>query len=413
MSSDAPAENPNVAAARVVEKEMDILDPEFIKNRNLTEEQQARISELQQEIDDIWSKPGNYKVDEDGWKTMPIFMDREITDEDIANNHDLATLQNIKFEDADPVERAQNLKEQGNKMLIMSMNPEQTNFKNFARSALRFYAEALQVQCGDKKLTAVIYSNRSMANFILGNFGHGIEDAQKCVVLDRNFTKGYYRGAKCAEKIRKFELARQLIAYGMKTDPAPSDVAVNEFNALLALVKQNEEQSAKKEKKAKVAVRADAADTSHIRRKLQNEGITCGLRPEVASDQWAQLRVHKPYFDGTGLLHVPILIMWDEYNQTDFAQDVASDAALGDLIEEMMPCPWDDKGRYQVVDGMCVYFKIDDGVAMPKYYRVDPDWQILEIMRTKTYVLPALVGCFHVVPEGSELLKEITFEKNQ
>jgi tetratricopeptide (TPR) repeat protein len=393
-------------------QEVDILDPAFLGSRNLTQEQQTRIAELQAEIEAIWSKPGNYKIDDEAWKKMPLFMEN-VTEDDIEAIPDLAALQNVKYEDVNPLEKAETCKAQGNKMLLMSLNPDQVNFKNVARAAVHSYNEAIACNCGDRKLTSQVYANRSMANFVLENYGHGLEDAQKAIVLDKNYTKAYYRGAKCAERIRKFDTARQLVEYGLKTNPPPGETAVQEFQAVLAAVKEGEELAAGREKKNKIQARSAAADSNFIVRKLTSAGINVGNRSEVSSDQWAQQRAHKPYFDETGVLHVPILILYDEYQQSDFAQDVACDTPLGDLIESMLPCPWDDKGRYQMIEGLTVFYKIDDGVAMPKYYRVDPDWQIFEILRTKTYLMPSLVPTFHVVPEGSEFLADIAFEETR
>lgn len=389
-----------------VEREVDVFDPELMKAHNLTPEQQGRITELQNEIEAIWSKKGDYKVDDEAWRTMPLFMEK-ISEEDVERNEILAALQHLKYEEADPREKAEQAKEQGNKMLIMSLNPDQVNAKNFARSATRFYAEGLAVKCADRKLNAQMYGNRSMAQYLLENYGHGLEDAQKAILLDRDYTKAYYRGAKCAERIRKFALARELVDFGRRTVPPPSEQAVKEFDALIEAIKQGEEILANKEKKDRIKTRSAAADSSAIVRKMQTVGVQVGTKAEMSSEQWAQLRQNKPYFDDTGVLHVPLLLLYDEYSQTDFAQDVATDVAIGDIVEDMLPPPWDDKGRYQLVEGLVIFYKIDDGVAMPKYFRVDPDWQLFEVLRTATYVMPGLVPTFHIVPRDSPILAEI------
>jgi hypothetical protein len=345
-------------------------------------------------------------VDDDAWQQMPLFMNN-ITEADIEKNEVLAALQHLKYEEEDPREKAEQAKEQGNKMLIMSLNPEQVNAKNFARSAVRFYTEGLSHRCDDRKLTAQMYANRSMAQFLLDNFGHGLEDAQKAVLLDREYTKAYYRGAKCAERVRKYAVARELIEYGLKTTPPPGEVALKEFEVVLEAVKRGEEALAAKQKKDRFKTRSAAADSSAIVRKMQAVGIQVCSKSEMASEQWDQLRTNKPYFDDTGVLHVPLLLLYDEYSQSDFAQDVATDAPIGDIIEDMLPPPWDDKGRYQTVEGLVVFYKIDDGVAMPKYFAVDPDWQLIEILRTSTYLMPCLVPTFHIVAKGSPILVEI------
>ena len=139
-------------------------------------------------------------------------------------------------------------------------------------------------------------------------------------------------------------------------------------------------------------------------RRITSHGIKMWPKCEVSSEQSAQLGGHKPYFDDDNLLHVPILFMYDEYQQTDYMQDVATDVPVIDLIDELMPFPWDDRGRYKKLDDIVVVYKFDDCVAMPQYFEMDAAWTLLENMRQPTYQMPALLPVLHVVCKTSELL---------
>jgi hypothetical protein len=98
--------------------------------------------------------------------------------------------------------------------------------------------------------------------------------------------------------------------------------------------------------------------------------------------------------------------MYDEYSQTDYMQDVSCDTSIAELLEEMMPFPWDDRGRYTCAEDLVVAFRIDDGVSMPRVYEVDPSWQLLETFRRPEYQMPLLLPVFHVVPKGSDVLQQ-------
>ena len=334
---------------------------------------------------------------------MPLFME-SITEEDVAKNSACAALASIVYEDVPAEDLASNRKEQGNKALVMAQNPDQVNKENMARAAAHCYTEGIAAHCNDPKLNSVLYANRSLAHFIIQNYGHGLQDAQKAIILQPEYSKAYYRGAKCAERIRKYDIALNLIEKGLKTATAGDTQATLEFDTLLKLCLDGKEAAAKKQKSDSLKTRAKAAESSTIMRRITSHGIKMWPKCEVSSEQSAQLGGHKPYFDDDNLLHVPILFMYDEYQQTDYMQDVATDVPVIDLIDELMPFPWDDRGRYKKLDDIVVVYKFDDCVAMPQYFEMDAAWTLLENMRQPTYQMPALLPVLHVVCKTSELL---------
>lgn len=390
-------------------------------NRELTPEEQARVDKAMAEIEEIWSDKnrGSYKItDDEAWKRMPLFMER-VTEDDVLNNPDCAALSDIIYKELPPTETAENMKEQGNKALQLALNPDklkamlqekhdlkQYNIENILRNAVHCYTEGIKAQSDNRKLNSQLYSNRSMAHFLLQNYGHGLQDAQRAIILDPDYTKAYYRGAKCAEKIRKYEISRSLIEKGLRTNP--TELAEGEFSQLLSLIQLGEKAAAEKLKKEKMKARVDAADSNALVRTLQSRGVRISNFHEVSSEQWAQVGQKKPFFDETDVLHVPILFMYDEYNTTDFLQAVPCDASLAEILTEegLMPFPWDDKGRYKRFEDMAAVFKIDDHVAMPLYYVADWHWTLFEVLRRKEYQMPGLIVCFHIVPKESDLMRQ-------
>lgn len=71
-------------------------------------------------------------------------------------------------------------------------------FKNY-KGALAMYEEAIKL-CPEN---ASYYGNRSACYMMLGMYKKALEDAQKSVALDNNFTKGYIRIAKCCIALGK------------------------------------------------------------------------------------------------------------------------------------------------------------------------------------------------------------------
>ncbi|KEG15277.1 tetratricopeptidedomain 4 [Trypanosoma grayi] len=374
-------------------------------DRELTEEQQTQIHDLQAEIDEIWNRRGDYKIDDKAWENMPLFMEN-ITEEDLQKNSDCAALASIAYDEVPAEDIAENRKQHGNKAIQLALNPEQVNKENLARAAAHCYTEGLNAKCSDPVLNSQLYANRSLAQFIIQNYGHGLEDAQRAIILNPEYSKAYYRAARCAERVKKYDLALDLLSKGRRTQPPPEDRALEEFAELERVCREGKEKAQSKHKKDSVRTRARAAETSNVLRAMTSCGIRVAPTPEVTSEQMGVYGQHQPYFDTDSLLHVPVLFMYDEYQQTDFMQDVACDVSTAELLEELMPFPWDDRGRYRHINDVVVIFKIDDGVKMPEYYEVDPSWPLLEVFRSGSYRMPTLLPVLHVVCRSSELLQE-------
>eukprot|EP00758_Cryptobia_borreli_P001642 Tbor_TRINITY_DN2411_c0_g1::TRINITY_DN2411_c0_g1_i1::g.2595::m.2595 len=383
------------------------------EGKQLTEEESQKIGDLQDEIDAIWNKRGNYEIDPDAWLTMPIFMDT-ITEEDIQKNESCAAIAAVVYDELPPEEIAENRKNHGNECLKRAMNPDQVNKDNMARAAVNCYTdglnaakEQLQNDPENKHLIAQLYGNRSMANFLMKNYGHSLLDAQRSIIVDNNYFKGYYRGAKAAERVRKYDIALSLIEKGRQTEPIPPEQAMKEFEEIENVVILAKEQAAKKEKADKMKTRVKAAETSNIMRAITSKGIKITIQNEVTSEQMSQYSIMKPYFGASDdVLHVPLLFMFDEYQQTDFMQDVSTELCLAELVDELMPFPWDDRGRYAKIHDVVAVFKIDDGVQIPEYYCIDLGWPLLEVFRQPTYQMPRLLPVIHIISRHSDRLIE-------
>lgn len=383
----------------------------LVKNEELTSEQAEHIDHLQDEIDEIWNRRGSYQVDPDAWEDMPFFMEH-ISEDDIAKNESCAALASIVYDEVPPDEVAENRKDHGNRALKMALNPQQDRRENLARAACSSYTEALQAKGKDKKLTSTIYANRSMAQFIIGNYGHALEDAQRAIVLNPDYRKAYYRAAKSALALKKFDMGLQLLDKGRRiTDPPMDAAATAEFAELEALCSKGKEKKTSEDAKLNRTVRTHAAKVSNVARAITSAGIQISGNAEVTSEQMGVYGNPQPYFDTDGLLHVPLLFMYDEYQQTDIMHDVACDVCAAELLDELMPFPWDDRGRYQKFDDIIVFYKIDDGVKEPEYYEVHQGWPLMEVFRGETYKMPQLMPVLHVICKSSELVERLKIHR--
>ncbi|EPY33896.1 tetratricopeptide repeat domain 4 [Strigomonas culicis] len=383
----------------------------LVQDKDLSNDQLGHIDTLQAEIDEIWNRKGDYKIDPDAWEDMPIFMEH-ISEEDIEKNTNCAALASIVYDEMPADEVAENRKDHGNRALKMALNPTQENRENLARAAAHSYTEALQAKGKDKALTSVIYANRALAQFIIGNYGHGLEDAQRAVLLWPSYQKAYYRAAKCAAAIKKFALALEFISKVRDMSDPPLDAtAEKEFEELRVHCRAELDKVEKKKAADKRKEKVSAVKVSNIARAITSEGIQISGKPEVSSEQMNAYGNPKPYIDENRMLHVPILWMYDEYSQTDMTHDVICDASVLDVLADLLPFPWDDRGRYASPDRLVVFYKVDDGVKVPAYYEVHLDWPLLETFRSETYRMPGLMAVLHVVCKDSPLLEEYKVQR--
>ena len=104
--------------------------------------------------------------------------------------------------------------------------------------------------------------------------------------------------------------------------------------------------------------------------------------------------------DKHGLLHFPVLILYDEYMATDFIQDWPEDSTLNEQLTPVFSerAPWDEEGKYRM-DTIEVYFEADSTVPLDpkdkakdkstkKYIKCSMDSTLLEVLQHRHHIIP-------------------------
>ncbi|TVU29034.1 hypothetical protein EJB05_20576 [Eragrostis curvula] len=81
--------------------------------------------------------------------------------------------------------------------------------------AIKHYTEALRRNPKDPR----VYSNRAACYTKLGAMPEGLKDAEKCLELDPNFTKGYTRKGAIQFFMKEYDKAMETYQAGLKLDP--------------------------------------------------------------------------------------------------------------------------------------------------------------------------------------------------
>uniref|UniRef100_A0A1J3IQJ2 Hsp70-Hsp90 organizing protein 3 n=1 Tax=Noccaea caerulescens TaxID=107243 RepID=A0A1J3IQJ2_NOCCA len=100
---------------------------------------------------------------------------------------------------------AEDEREKGNEFFKEQKYPE----------AVKHYSEAIKRNPKDVKA----YSNRAACYTKLGALPEGLKDAEKCIVLDSSFTKGYSRKGAIQFFMKEYDQAMETYQEGLKHDP--------------------------------------------------------------------------------------------------------------------------------------------------------------------------------------------------
>lgn len=133
-----------------------------------------------------------------------------------------------------------------------------------------------------------------------------------------------------------------------------------------------------------------------VYRALRSKGVKLGKKvhhlPEIVDvNIW---------LDEEGLLHFPVLILYDEFMATDFVQDFREDQKLREQFEPIFSerAPWDEENKYRF-DNIEIYFEGDATAPLDpkdkskdscnqKYIKCDLNQTLLEVLKHKFHIVP-------------------------
>ena len=110
----------------------------------------------------------------------------------------------------EPKEAAMRFKDHGNKVFGSGENMK----------AARFYTQAIQIDPSNH----VFFSNRAACYFNQGQFKAAYYDACRCIALDPQWPKGYFRKAATEQALKDFAAAKATVAKGLAAVPGNADL---------------------------------------------------------------------------------------------------------------------------------------------------------------------------------------------
>ncbi|XP_073227337.1 tetratricopeptide repeat protein 4-like [Porites lutea] len=315
------------------------------KAAELDRELDEYIESLKKKADGKLRKP---EVTEENWQEefekVPAFMTKTPTQEEIDSNPALAALQALKYEDDDPVAKAEAYKEDGNYA-----------YKNKKfHDAIVAYTEGIKAKCNNVELNAILYTNRATAQWCLGNYRSAINDATVARKLQPTYMKAILRGASACVEVQRYDEALKWCDDGLAIEPVNKKLLDlrNKSVAEQKRVQRDQRKAMIKEKKEKSKVEA-------LLSAVKDRGVHLEHQDDLTrsiSDGGLDVKVH---LDTDGVLHWPVLFVYPEFNQTDLISSFNENDRISDHLHTMFEVespPWDVEKKYKP-ESLEVYFE--------------------------------------------------------
>ncbi|CAL1141219.1 unnamed protein product [Cladocopium goreaui] len=349
---------------------------------------------------------GRYRIDNRVWtwneiQEHPLFMKDIPSDpRDIDNYPMLTALQSILYDDQTPEEVAEHFKKQGNEAMKLQAS------KIALMNALTFYTKGLEMSCKDAKLNSVLHSNRAAVGLKMGEYLKVVDDCRHAVRLDGSNLKAWFRGAQASEVLGLAEQGLKFCHGALKLDPKEPEVlrVQKQLQARLEKDLLAQQEMRQLDKKLKDSRKANASAVESF---LQLRG--CRLGPvlfDMSMYRMANggLTPHPKLVgeDPEMTVEWPMLLLYDEANQSDFVAAFDERYALEDQLQMMFPedrhVEWDEQGKY-VWKRLAAYLEFyPEGSDTTSMFRVDNAAPMVEVLRDLC-LPPCLV--LHVLVDGS------------
>jgi len=407
----------------------DIIKERLGGKRDWTNAERMELSEqLDREIEKKFdemvsgkSKNGTWRANdpwtEDNWKDKmkehPMFTGlaadgkKEITAD--PTNPLVEGLAQIKF-DPDhnsPAEIAQHYKEDG---------VHHFKYKKY-NIAIANFTEGLAQNFKDNELRAQLLNNRAAAHYRAANYRQAIRDCEQAVSLKPDYRKAIQRAAESCDRLGCWQELITWADKGLLLDPGDATfrdlrvAAVLEQNKCEKITRRkHQEAKAKLAQLSKLlaAIKEHGVTLETVARGKEQEdegegeedGVTAvereiaalpDLEPEHPTAAGSRVQLNK-----SGELVWPVLLMYPEYQQTDFIQHFNERHSFCEQLEVVFgegspPAPWDRQHAY-TLPRLCLYFEASDGLV-----RLPLDCSLREALADHRMVVkcgtPAFIIC--------------------
>uniref|UniRef100_A0A1B6LRU7 Cns1/TTC4 wheel domain-containing protein n=1 Tax=Graphocephala atropunctata TaxID=36148 RepID=A0A1B6LRU7_9HEMI len=369
------------------------------KSTPMTDEEREKLAaKLDKELDDFINglEKRSYSEGwpEDRWQEEmekhPFFMTKAPNPNDELSPL-MEGIQQLKYDSTEntPEELAATYKEEGN-----------FNFKcKKYRFAILSFTEGIKQKCSDDGLNAQLYNNRAAANFFLKNYRTSLADCQIALKLQPQYEKALVRAAQCCYHLSRFQSCLEYCDQIVEYNPSHPDIVKLRTDAVLKqkLAERDKRKEAILERKARM-------DEENLLKAMQERNVrVLGSDHRVSSLKQIEPTfpeaVQKPVHLVNGRLVWPVILLYPEFQTSDFVREFHEDTKFADQLAEMFcePPEWDADRKYTLAN-IHVYFEDPDGCA----HMVNIDNTLGQIISDKRYRVDGGTPSFIVLAKGTK-----------
>ncbi|XP_035893712.1 DNA polymerase interacting tetratricopeptide repeat-containing, protein of 47 kDa [Anopheles stephensi] len=268
------------------------------------------------------------------------------------------------------------------------------------RMAVLSYTEALRYKVGDAAYKAILYNNRSAANYSLKNYRTSLQDAQKALELNPDYDKPRWRAAQCASALDRFDLCVELCDTILQRDSTNSAAVELRKSCLARKAAQNRDSRKEARLEREKEQKWDRLVAELQKRMVKFEEPKAldderKLRPRLAP-----LEDFMVSCDENGVLSWPVVFCYPEFQTTDFQQQLPETTKMQEVLEQLFeePLEYDKAGLYRA-NKVNVYYE-NRILGFP--YIVDKNKTIQEIVAERTFLVYQGTLTFYIVVKGSK-----------
>ena len=330
--------------------------------------------------------------------THPAFLKSQPTAEEIENNPLLKGLQQIQYDPDDtPYEQAIAHKKDGNFYFKV---------KKYKLACVA-YTEAIRAKCDDVELLNILYTNRAAANYHLENYRSSLLDASYAVKLSPHRVKSLLRCAQCCLALKRY------------------DDAINWCNVIISL---EDDHKIAKEIQAKCLKEKKVQDRNYRKMMLQQEkenkkqqDLLDAVKSRKINFKELEITLHfedpnadvldatlskglkKVYLDDDKFLVWPVLLLYPEYETTDFIEAFHEHSTFSNMLQLVFSeQPEWDVNKHYIPSQLLVCYENTEEQAL---YEVPLNITLGEILSHPSYVVQASTPNFFVISKLSNFVE--------
>lgn len=259
------------------------------------------------------------------------------------------------------------------------------------------YTEGIKQRCNNADINASLYNNRAASHWHLKNYRSALFDSEKALTFNPNHTKARLRAAKAALEVIKYDTCIEHCQKLLESENKDKEIVELLNTAKKKKLQYERDQRKKERKNAKDSEQKELVIKAIIERGIkiskcddEDDIDLSKLEPSLPGSQDAIVHIED------GVLRWPILLLYPEYQMTDFIRDCPENVPLLNQLEQLFPAPWDEENKYSC-SKINVYFEGYD--KMPHVINLSKN--LGDLLLTKYFELKAGTPAFFVLLRGS------------